>query len=319
MRALQMSAPRKLALLDGVPEPVPREGEVLVRCQHVSICGSNIHPYLGLGLWAKLPYPKPPGWDGHECIGTIVESRLDGWAPGTLVLAHPQDYGGFAELIRAKPPGLVALPQGDDPAPLIAAQPLATVLRAMSRIGPVANLRYAVVGQGPMGLIFTSMLRHAGARQVIGLDLLDYRLEAARRFGATDVVNAASADPAEAVRELTGGAMADLAIEAVGFPETLASAVKITRRFGKICVFGVPRYEAPEFPLNAFFRAEMEAICSVGADCVHFFDIAVRMLVDGCLDLSPLITHRLPWPEAQRAFDLYADHADGVLKVVIQL
>lgn len=317
MRALQMLAPRKLALLDDVPEPLPREGEVLIRCQWVSICGSNIHPYLGLGQWAKLEYPKPPGWDGHECIGTILASRLSNWKPGTLVLAHPQDYCGFAELIRAKPPGLVALPQTPDPAPYIMAQPLATVLRAMSRIGSVANLCCAVVGQGPMGLIFTSVLRHAGARQVIGIDLLENRVEAARRFGATDAVNASTDDPVEAVHALTGGAMADLCVEAVGFPESLSTAVKLTRKFGKVYVFGVPRYETQEFPLNAFFRGEMEMLSSVGAECVQFFQAAVRMLADGRLDLSALITHRLPWHEAQQAFDMYADHADGVLKVVL--
>ncbi len=319
MRALQMVAPRRLALLDDVPDPAPRDGEVLVRCQWVSICGSNIHPYLGLGQWAKLEYPRPPGWDGHECIGTIAESRLAGWAPGTLVLAHPEDYAGFAVLIRAKPPGLVPLPQTADPVPFIVAQPLATVLRAMSRIGSVANLRCAVVGQGPMGLIFTSVLRHAGARQVIGIDLLGNRLEAARRLGATDVVDASREDPIEAVRALTGGAMADLSVEAVGFPDSLSTAVKLARRFRKVYVFGVPRYETQEFPLNAFFRGEMEMLASVGAECVHFFESAVRMLADRQLDLSPLITHYLPWSDAQRAFDMYADHAGGVLKVVLEV
>ncbi len=319
MRALQMVAPRKLALLDDVPEPSPREGEVLVRCQWVSVCGSNIHPYLGLGQWAKLDYPKPPGWDGHECIGTIAASRLSDWAPGTLVLAHPQDYLGFAELVRSKPPGLVRLPDWDDPVPLIAAQPLATVLRAMTRIGSVANQRCAVVGQGPMGLTFTSVLRHAGARQVIGIDLLENRLEAAKRLGATDAVNAANADPVEAVRAVTGGAMADLSVEAVGFPESLSAAVKITRRFGKVYAFGVPRYETQDFPFNAFFRGEMEMLSSVGAECVHFFESAARMLADRQLDLSALITHRLPWSEAQQAFDMYADHADGALKVVLEV
>ncbi len=317
MKALQMAAPRRLALLDNVPEPSPREGEVLVRCQWVSICGSNIHPYLALGQWQKLEYPRPPGWDGHECVGTIVESRLAGWSPGTLVLAHPQDYAGFAVLIRAKPPGLVALPQTADPVPFIAAQPLATVLRAMSRIGSVANARCAVVGQGPMGLTFTAVLRHAGARQVIGIDLLDYRVEAAKRFGATDAVNASKENPVEAVRRLTGGAMVDLSVEAVGFPESLATAVALPRRYGKVYVFGVPRYAAQEFPLNTFFRGEMEMIASVGPECVHFFDAAARMLADGQLDLSPLITHRLPWSDAQRAFDMYADHTDGALKVVL--
>jgi len=319
MRALQMVAPRKLALLTDVPEPEPREGEVLVRCRFVSVCGSNIHPFLGLGHWGEMEYPKPPGWDGHECVGTIVASRLAGWEPGTMVLAHPQDYLGFAELVRAKPPGLVRRPAGMDPMALITAQPLATVLRAMSRIRSVANQRCAVVGQGPMGLIFTSVLRHAGARQVIGIDLLDYRLEASKRFGATDVVNASHEDPVEAVRALTAGAMVDLSVEAVGLPESLATAVMLPRRQGRVYVFGVTRYKTQEVPVSHFMRNEMEMISSVGPECVHYFDSAVCMLAGGQLDLSALITHRLPWADAQRAFDMYAAHSDGVLKVVLEL
>ena len=177
MKAIQMVAPRKLALLDDVPTPAPREGEVLVRCQYVSLCGSNMAPYMGIGQWGRMEYPKRPAWEGHENVGTIVESRLGGWEPGTVVLAHPLDYEGFAEIIRAKPPGLVRLPADCDLLHLILAQPLATVLRAMSRLGSPINRRCAVVGQGPMGLTFTTFLRHAGARQVIGNDLLAWRLE----------------------------------------------------------------------------------------------------------------------------------------------
>ncbi|HPD17597.1 MAG TPA: zinc-binding dehydrogenase [Planctomycetota bacterium] len=318
MKALQMVAPRTLALRDDVVAPAPRQGEVLVRCAWVSVCGSNIHPFLGLGRWAG-DYPKPPGWDGHECVGTVVESRLPGWEPGTLVLAHPEDYLGFAELVRAKPPGLVRLPKCEDPVPFITAQPLATVLRAMSRIQSVANQRCAVVGQGPMGLIFTRVLRHAGARQVIGIDLLENRLEAARRFGATDVVDAAKANVPEAVRALTGGAMVDLSVEAVGLPESLATATLLPRRKGRVYVFGVARHATQDFPLNHFMRNEMEMVSSVGPECVEFFESAVRMVADGEIDLSALITHRLPWAEAQRAFEMYADHANGALKVVLEV
>jgi threonine dehydrogenase-like Zn-dependent dehydrogenase len=170
-----------------------------------------------------------------------------------------------------------------------------------------------------MGLIFTSLLRHMGARQVIGIDLLAWRLEWARRFGATDVVDASKAEPVAAVRDLTRGEMVDLSVEAVGFPEPVATAVKLVKRYGKVCVFGVPRYDDIPFPVERFFRGELEMVSSVGPECSEFFEAAVGMLVDGQLDLSAMITHRLPWGEAQRAFDMYADRADGVLKVVLEV
>jgi len=318
MRAVQMVAPRKIALLDDVPEPVLGDGEVLVRTRYVSICGSTMAPYVAVGRWGEMPYPKLPGWDGHESIGTIVASKLPGWEPGALVLAHPQDYVGFAEVFRAKPPGLVRLPEGGDVASLILAQPLATVLRAMSRLGPVIDRRCAVVGQGSMGLIFTSLLRHLGASQVIGIDPLSWRLEWAKRLGATDAVDASQGGVEEAVRGLTKGAMVDLSVEAVGLPEALVTAVHLPRRFGKVCVFGVPRYDPMGFPIERFFRGELEMIASVGPDCAAYFELAAKMVVDGVLNLAPMITHRLPWSEAQRAFDLHADRADGAIKVVLE-
>lgn len=319
MRAIQMLGQSRVRLLDDVPKPEPRDGEVLVEVRYVALCGSNIAPYRAIGRWGKGPYPAPPGSDGHENIGVVVESRLDGWEPGTLVLAHPEDYCGFADFIRSKPPGLVALPTDGDVASLIAAQPLATVLRAMSRTGPVAGQRCAVVGQGPMGLIFTHLLGRLGARQVIGIDLLAWRLAWARRFGATDVVDASADDPVAAVEALTDGEMVDLSVEAVGYPEPLATAAMLPRRFGRLIVFGVPRYDSQEFPIERVFRREMEIVCSVGGDCVHYFADAVHRMLTGQVDITAMVTPRLPFDQAERAFEMYAGHEEGTLKLVLEL
>lgn len=82
MRAIQIVEPRKIAMLDDAPKPEPGEGEVLVRCSHVALCGSNMGQYTGEGLWADIDFPNPVGWAGHENIGVIVESRCEGWEEG---------------------------------------------------------------------------------------------------------------------------------------------------------------------------------------------------------------------------------------------
>ncbi len=69
MRAILFEASRKIHLLDDVPNPKISDGEVLVRCSHVALCGTNMGPYTGDGLWANVPWPPPPGWLGHENIG----------------------------------------------------------------------------------------------------------------------------------------------------------------------------------------------------------------------------------------------------------
>ena len=152
MRAILFEAPRKIRLVDDAPKPRPATARSWCSAATWPCAGRTWAPTWATGAGPRASGRRPPGWLGHENIGTIVESRAPGWEPGTLVLAHPDDYNGFAEFIRSKPAGLARLPpMPPDPAALIVAQPLATVLRALVRTGPVINQRCAVVGPGPDG------------------------------------------------------------------------------------------------------------------------------------------------------------------------
>jgi len=294
-------------LIDDAKKPEPAEGEVLVKCHYVALCGTNMGPYLGEGRWSSMVDKSPPGWLGHENIGMIVESRAPGWEPGTLVLAHPEDYNGFAEFVRSKAKGLARLPANPPDVPaLITAQPLATVLRAMARTGPVINQRCVVLGQGPMGLIFSHLLGRMGARQVIAIDSVGWRLPWAKRFGATDVVDASKEDPVEAVKRLTGGAMGDFVVEAVGHIDTVCTSVKLPRRQGRLYVFGIPHYDMQEFPWFQAVMSELEILTSNGPECMEYFQTAVDMITHGRVDLGAMVTPRLPWEKAAEAFEMYA-------------
>lgn len=322
MRAILFEKPRQIRLLDDAPKPEPGDGEVLVQCKYIALCGTNMGPYLGDGRWGKVPWPPPVGWLGHENIGVIVESRAPGWEPGTLVLAHPEDYNGFVEYIVSKPAGLARLPADTpDLAALIVAQPLATVLRAMARTGPVIRQRCAIVGQGPMGLIFTHLLGRMGASQIIGIDKVPWRLEWSRRFGATHTIDASQEDVVEAVKELTGGQMVDFSVEAVGRPEALTTAAYLPRRYGRLMVFGVPHHDMQEFPWFHIMSIEAQIITSMGPQCMEYFQNAVDMIVAGRVDLAAMVTPRMPWEKAAEAFEMYAnpDKAVGSLKLTLVL
>jgi len=319
MRAIHIVKPRKIAFLDA-PKPEPLPGEVLVQCSYVALCGSNMGQYTGEGVWGKIHFPNPVGWAGHENIGTIVESRCEGWKPGTLVLAQPEGYYGFAEFIRAKPPGVAALPpDAPDVAALIVAQPVSTVLRALGQTGNVINQRCAVIGQGPMGLIWTHLLGRLGARQVIAADLLAWRLRWARRFGASDVVDASKENVIERVRELTGGEKVDFCVDAAGKPDSMTTAAYLPKRGGRLFVFGMPDYNDQRFPWYDTFRNETTIITSVGPECAAFFQTAVDMVVDGRVDLGAMVTPRMPWEKAPEAFEMYATCAEGSLKLTLEL
>ncbi len=321
MRAIQIVKPRKIAMLDDAPKPEPAEGEVLVRCSHVALCGSNMGQYTGEGLWGNIDFPNPVGWAGHENIGTIVESRCEAWEEGTLVLAQPQGYYGFAEYIISRPPAIARLPQdAPDPAAMVVAQPLATVLRALTRTAGVIDKSCVVVGQGPMGLIFTRVLRLMGASTVIAADVLDWRLEWSKRYGADHVIDASKQDVVKVVKELTGEQMVDVAVEVVGFVDSLKTAAYLPKHGGRLFVFGMPHYELQEFPWYHVFREEIQINTCVGPECGAFFQTAVDMVLDDRASaLTEMVTPRMPWDKAPEAFEMYAKCAKDSLKLTLEV
>lgn len=321
MRAIQIVKPRKIAMLDDAPRPEPVEGEVLVRCSHVALCGSNISQYAGKGLWGDIDFPCPVGWSGHENIGIIVESRCADWEEGALVLALPHGPYGFTEYIVSQPPAIARLPKdAPDPAALIVAQPLATVLRALTRTNDVINQSCAVVGQGSMGLIFTHVLRLMGANMVIATDLLDWRLEWSKRYGADHIIDASKKDVVKVVKELTNGQMVDLAVEAAGYVDSLKTAAYLPRHGGRLLVFGVPNFELQEFPWYHVFRQEIQINTSVGPECGLFFQTAVDMVLDDRASaLTEIVTPRMPWDKAPEAFEMYAECAKDSLKLTLEV
>jgi len=321
MRALRIVEPGKIEMLEDAPKPEPGEGEVLVRCSHVGLCGSNTSQYMGLGFWSGGKFPFPAGWSGHENVGIIVESRCEKWKEGELVLALPNGSFGFAEYIVSRPPGIARLPKdAADPAAFVVAQPLATVLRALTRTPVVINQSCAVIGQGPMGLIFTHVLRLMGARTVIAADLLDWRLHWSKRFGADHVIDSSKEDTIKVVEELTDGGMVDLAVEAAGDADALKTTAHLPKHGGRLLVFGVPHHEYQEFPWHRVFQEEIQINTSVGPRNSEFFQIAADMVLDDRASaLSEMVAPRMPWDKAPEAFEMYATHAKGTLKLTLEL
>jgi threonine dehydrogenase-like Zn-dependent dehydrogenase len=321
MRAIQIVKPGEIAMLDDAPQPEPAEGEVLVRCSHVALCGSNMGQFTGQGLWADIDFPNPVGWAGHENIGIIVKSRCADWEEGALVLAQPQGYFGFAEYIISKPPALARLPQdAPDPGALVVAQPLATVLRALDRTENVINKTCAVIGQGPMGLIFTQVLGLMGASKVITTDLLDWRLTWAQRYGADHTINAEQEDVVQRVKELTDDAMLDFVVEVVGQVDSLKTAAYLPKHGGRLFVFGMPHYQLQEFPWYHVFREEIQINTCVGPECGAFFQTAADMVLDErSSTLCEMVQPRMAWDRAPEAFEMYADCAKDSLKLTLEL
>ena len=191
------------------------------------------------------------------------------------------------------------------------------------RMGSVLGKSVVVLGQGPIGLNFTLWLTRGGASQVIVTDLHDDRLAMARTLGATHTVNAATEDVPAAVAEATGGAMADVVIEAAGEPETVNQVAKVLRLEGRVVLFGQPHMQ-DVFPVD--YDALMGRMATIDitiggrtANPTRHLADCVNLVERGRLDLSHLVTHTLPFDHVQRAFQLYSEKPPGLLKVVLEV
>jgi threonine dehydrogenase-like Zn-dependent dehydrogenase len=317
MRAARLVGPRQFEFVDA-PAPALKEGEVLVRMEHLSVCGSDLRTYD-----RSLPeenYPLAIGAPCHECVGIVEESHDPKIKKGEPVIALS---GGLVEYAAVPVNDIVQLKDGVDPRLAILCQPAGTVLYSCQQIGAILGQRVVVIGQGPIGLNFTDLLVRGGALQVIVADRHDYRLEHSRKLGATHTVNVTREDLVERVREITGGAMADVAVEACGRPEAFNQMFQCLKHAGTAILFGLQHDEGP-LPLDWESMYErLPRMIATSSARMGQRSKTVAAVVDlvsrGRLDLSYQATHRVGFEQTARAFEMYSGKLDNSLKVIIDL
>lgn len=249
--------------VEAVEVPSIGRGELLVRVKAALTCGTDVKVFLR-GYHARMIVP--PAVFGHELAGDVVAvgEGAEGFRVGQRVVAANSapcqscyycgrgnenlcedllfNNGAYAEFIRI-PARIVEkntyeIPDHIGYKDAALAEPLACVLRGLEETGVRSGDTVAVIGLGPIGLMFVRLAKVRGAR-VIALGRRPTQLERAERLGADEMISTAStADPAGAVRDLTGGRGADIAIEAVGTPATWELAVQLVRRGGTVNFFG---------------------------------------------------------------------------------
>lgn len=317
MKAGQIVAPRHIEIID-IEKPKLADypdGTVMIQTQHSAICGSDM-PWFELEHPSEN-YPLQPGLSIHEAIGVVTESRSERFKAGDEVLALPRHIGGLSEYFLSHESVTMPLVDFERKDCILMAQPLGTVVWACRKLGNLLNLDTVVIGQGPMGLLFTHMLSNLGARTVITTDLVDFRLEVSKQMRATHTINAATGNPRAAVEELTEGRMADLVIEVVGHQtETINLCLQLLKRDGTLLAFGVPDDEIYDFHFAEFFRKNIRFIGSVGPEALNDFPLAMDMIAQGRFDVSPIITHHLPFTEAHRGFEMSLNKKDEAIKIV---
>jgi 2-desacetyl-2-hydroxyethyl bacteriochlorophyllide A dehydrogenase len=342
MRAVTFQAPGDVQL-DDVPEPeLLAPDDAIVRVEASGICGSDLHIYHGR-------VQIEPGFViGHEFVGEVIAagdevSRVSvgdrvlgtyGTACGECFFCKREEFhkcdearvyghgatlgdlqGAQAEQVLVPHANLTLrpVPEGlSDDVALFAGDVMGTGFHAIDSRPLAEGETAAVLGLGPVGLCAVQAAKAAGAAQVIAIDTVEDRLAMAESFGATPV-HLTEEDPRGEVKKLTEGRGVDLAVEAVGHPEALDLAVRLTRKAGTVSVTGVYA-ERAEVHMGLIWIKAL-TLTSGHANVIKHLDRVLELLGDGKLDPAPLVTHHMKLDEAPDAYRVY-DKREA-LKIVL--
>lgn len=340
MRAMMLWEPERMELVD-LPLRRLAQGEVLLKVEACSICGSDLEGYHG--LHPKMTYPRVMG---HEVASTVVETGpgVTSLSPGDRVAGTGGRACGECSACRAGrndeclsplSPGftahgayaeyLIALAERCTPIPpevsLVEAavsQPAGIANHAVTARANVQSGEVVLIqGCGPIGLSAMLLSRLRGAT-VLSTDIVDYRCELARELGANLALNAHHDDVEEAVLELTGGRGVDKVIECVGGDqdETLPQAVTCVSEGGLVVVVGSFAHNRATLPIIDFKFNEKMVIGSQGMP--EGYEPVFALVRSGYLDLMRLVSHRMPLEELEHGLKLMDLKAEEVMKVVIE-
>ncbi len=322
--------------------PVPKVGkrDILVKVMASGICGSDVLE------WYRSK--KAPLVLGHELAGEVVEvgDEVTKFKKGDRVFATHHvpcdechwclgghqtacsvfqtennfDPGGFSEYLRVSgksiDTGTLLLPDEMSYEQGSFIEPLGTVVRGLRAVALKPGDTVIVLGCGIAGLLMIKLARALGAGRIIATDIDDYRLEAARRFGAERSIRAEGDIPG-AIREINGGRLADKAIVCAGVLSAGQQALESVDRGGTILFFAVPNPgETLTMDLNPFWRNDISLKTCYGAAPLDNRQ-AMELIRAGNVEVKDLITHRYRLKEIMKGFRT-ASEGRNCLKVIMK-
>lgn len=348
MKALVLTAPGEYEIQE-IPTPNPGRDEVLCRVGAVAICGSDIRIIRGdsAGTWPPS-YPFTPG---HEWAGEVIAvgENVSNFEPGDRVAgeAHSgcgfcgnclaglynlcENYnkpesghrhyghlstGAFAQYIAFSKKAITKMPAGVSWKEGAMVDTAGIALHGLELAGITTGGTVVVIGPGPVGLMVVKIARVLGAGRIIAIGR-GFRLETAGRFGADQLVDFEKEDPVKTVRNFTGGKGVSEAFECSGSEGTFNQAVRMVKKGGRVCLFGVP----PEGVLEKlpFRQIVLDEISIFGSRANPNVSRKVLPLITaGKLVVKDLISHTFPLIEFEEAFDIFVNRRDGAIKVVVE-
>jgi len=338
MKALVKAKAERGIWMEDIEEPSVGHNDVLIKVTRTAICGTDIHIYKW-DEWARKTIPVPMAV-GHEFCGEIVEygSEVVGFNKGDRVSAEGHVTcgvcrncragrrhlcrntvgvgvnrpGAFAEYISVPAFNVFKLPDA-------ITEDLAAILDPFGNATHTA-LSFDLVGEdvlitgaGPIGIMAVAIARHAGARHVVITDVNDYRLNLAKKMGASRALNVGRDSLDAAMGELGMEEGFDVGMEMSGNPAAFRELLRMMHHGGRVALLGIP----PEETAIDWNEVIFKGLVIKGIYGREMFETWYKMsaMIQSGLDISPVITHHFPVDEFARAFEIMESGQSG--KVIL--
>jgi threonine 3-dehydrogenase len=338
MKALVKSRPERGLWLEDIAEPGIGINDVLVRVHYTGICGTDVHIFEW-DEWAQQTIPVPMAI-GHEFVGEIIAvgANVNDFYPGDIVsgeghvvcgrcrnclagrrhlCASTQGVGvnrpgAFAELISLPMTNIWRHNPGIDQQVAAIFDPFGNAVHTALSF-PVLGEDVLITGAGPIGIMAIPVVRHAGARHIVVTDMNAFRLDLARKMGATVAINPNDTSLAEVQNQLGMMEGFDVGLEMSGNSQALRDMIANMSHGGKIAVLGIPAKEMQMDMRQVIFN--MLTIKGIYGREMYETWYKMSVMLESGVDISPVITHRFAYHDFQHGFDAMISGQTG--KVVL--
>jgi len=340
MKAIVYEGPGKLSVRN-VPEPQVGLEDVLIRVRAAGICGSDMEMARG-----NRPDVTPPRIPGHEVGGEVAKigSQVTRFQAGDRVVVEPilscgecrncrvgrynicrelkflgvHTDGAFAEFLVVPEWRVYEIPEHFSYEEAAVLEPTAVGVHVVKRAQILPGDSVVILGAGPIALQIAQVAKRRGAGYIIMTDVLDYRLDLARRVAADLAINSGIEDPLPYVDQVTDREGADVVIEVVGASKTILQAMDLVKVGGRILIAGlsVERFvtDPPTFWMRQLLKeVTVETSRSYAAGD---WTAAIRLASRGDINCKTLVTHKFRLDDASRAYEVADKKLENSVKVL---
>ena len=338
MKAIKLAEPWNISCVE-MEKPTPKEGEALIKVVAAGICGSDIGAFRGTN--GLVSYPRVIGHELAGIVESIPENNKNGIKVGDRVVVDPYLYcghcypcsigrtncctdlkvlgvhvdGGMAEYYCHPADMLIKIPEGMTWEQAAMAEPLTISLHGIHRGGLKAGEFCAIYGAGPIGLVAGMVAEAYGAHAIV-IDLVQERLDFAKKVGIEYVINSGKEDPIAKVAEITGGMMAQQVMECTGANPCVRGCLDLVSNAGRITLTGWPKKET-SLPTDVITKKEVDirgARTSAGE-----FQEALELIATKRVDIDQILTKTVTMDEAPATIVDIEKNPGNYMKVVVRV